>query len=245
MKKILVFTIICAIALCSTAHAKYKIWSATAVYGGATGALDKAISGVSIGPYDSAIVTNTSAAGVKAVYTYMATFTTAAEDIPYVIRPDDIAGGVTSWELVNVVVPTLYTQAIAATGAINGLSKHINLSSGTLETFVTAGVSSIYVSAVSAAARDPLSGVSVLMPSPPAAGYDISFIMENSTYEKGTTAYVTFDPSDTIATADTFIAGASKYVMSGTTDAQMIFLHSTGVSTWFVRTTGSPTVDAD
>ena len=225
------------------------IWYVKGIEGGTANTLDGAISGTSIGPYDTAIASHPNGSA----YIYRATFTTNLENSPYVIRPDDIAGGTTSWELVSFQVLNFYvggtitgaSDFTTTTGTITGRSKHHNLSSGTLETLITSGVSSIYISAVSAAARDPLSGVSVLIPSPPASGYDISFIMENDTAQAGTTTSVHFDASDTIATADTFIAGASKYVMSGTTDAQMIFMHSTGVSTWFVRTTGSPTVDAD
>jgi len=50
---------------------------------------------------------------------------------------------------------------------------------------------------------------------------------------------------DVWASADTINPAVSKYVVSGTTDAQIVVAHSTGVSKWFIRTVGSPTVAWD
>ena len=134
---------------------------------------------------------------------------------------------------------------ILTTSVITARSQHINLTSGTLQTLAISGISGVWVSAVSSAARSPTAGVSLQLGSPDAAGYDIVFILENSTYEQGTTTYVLFTAGDVLASADTITAGTSKYIMSGTTDAQLIVCHSTGVSKWFVRTVGSPTVAWD
>lgn len=137
------------------------------------------------------------------------------------------------------------TKEIATTETITGRSKHINLTSSSLVTLDLSGTSSVWVSAVSDTARAPTSGVSVQLESPDAAGYDVVFIMENSSYDAGTTTYLHFPSGDNIASADTITAGVSKYIMSGTTDAQKIICHSTGTSIWYVTTTGSPTVDWD
>ena len=105
MKKILSLIITCAISLCfSMAYAgdnddRHTIWYASSLTGGGTGALDGVVSGVSIGPKDSAIVVNSSASGFGGQY--YVTLTSEAERSPIVIRPDDVGGGVTSWHLLG------------------------------------------------------------------------------------------------------------------------------------------------
>ena len=145
----------------------------------------------------------------------------------------------------NSQLPDPITVGVATTETITGRSKHINLTSATLYTLDISGTSGVYVSAVTDASRSPTSGVSIVLQSPPAGGYDVVFIMENSTYEQGTTTYVHFTANDVVASADTIIAGTSKFILSGTTDSMSIFCHSTGVSRWWVRTSGSPSVDWD
>lgn len=137
------------------------------------------------------------------------------------------------------------SNPIRTSNVITGRSKHINLTSATLYTIDLSGASSVWVSAVSSAARSPTSGVSARLPSPDAAGYDVVFLLENSTYEQGTTTYVLGTSGDVWASADTINPAVSKYVVSGTTDAQIVVAHSTGVSKWFIRTVGSPTVAWD
>ena len=106
----------------------HRIWYASSLTGGGTGALDGVVSGVSIGPYDAAIVVDSN----LMVSIYTATNTTNAENAPYVIRPDDVAGGTTSWELVSITGTTTYNfEAVVADKIISGASLFVGSASGT------------------------------------------------------------------------------------------------------------------
>lgn len=73
----------------------HRIWFATSLTGGGTGSLDGAVSGVSISANDAAIV----ATSGGTFYQFKADTNTLAENAPWIIRPDDVGGGVTSWIL--------------------------------------------------------------------------------------------------------------------------------------------------
>ncbi len=129
-------------------------------------------------------------------------------------------------------------------GIITGRSKHVNLgaSGETYYVLDMSGVSGVWLSAVSDPARPLTAGVSVFVQSPTASGYDVVFLMGNETFVAGTTLTILFEEGDTLASADTIIAGTSAYQLSGTTAAQIVVLHSTGTSVWYVETKGSPSV---
>lgn len=92
----------------------HTIFYASSLTGGGSGSLDGAISGVSIGPKD-AVIASDSTAGL--VYFYHVTLTSEAENAPYVVRPDDVGAGVTSWELSKVVSGTsIYRIALSPDG---------------------------------------------------------------------------------------------------------------------------------
>lgn len=153
---------------------------------------------------------------------------------------------ITDAKLTGVITKEIATTSpISTTNTVTARSKHINLPLGTYTTLALSSVSGVYVSAVSDASVSPTSGASCVLSSPTASGYDVVFILENQTSIAGTSIYVAFTSGDIIASADTITAGTSKFVMSGTTDSQLIWCHSTGVSRWYVRTNGSPTVDWD
>jgi len=147
--------------------------------------------------------------------------------------------------ITNAELPDPITPEIATTSTITGRSKDITLPLGTYTTLTISGVTGIFISAVSDSGVTPTSGASCVLSSPDKAGYDAVFILRNQTSIAGTSIYVAFTAGDNIESADTILAGTSKFIMSGTTDAQQIWCHSTGVSKWFVRTTGSPSVDWD
>uniref|UniRef100_A0A6H1ZL57 Uncharacterized protein n=1 Tax=viral metagenome TaxID=1070528 RepID=A0A6H1ZL57_9ZZZZ len=69
-------------------------------------------------------------------------------------------------------------------------------------------------------------------------------ILQN-TAQSGGTVNVLFEAGDNIASQTAIIAGTSKYVLSGTTNATKLVLTASGTSVWEVDEVGSPTVSWD
>lgn len=121
IRSILVYLFLCILFSFSTAFATDNDDSHTAFYassliGGGSGSLDGAISGVSIGPYDIAIV-RTSESGVSVTRFYNVTLTSETEDVPTVIRPDDVGAGVTSWHIMDFGYPKTVSMNMLRSGA--------------------------------------------------------------------------------------------------------------------------------
>jgi len=107
--------------------------------------LDGAVSGVSIGASDTAIVTTyDKASGVTRVTHYGVTRATEAEDTttypPTVIRPDDVGAGVTSWRIADVGYPELTKPTNIKANYVNaGASTFLVYSGVTLNSDMLAG----------------------------------------------------------------------------------------------------------
>lgn len=94
------------------------VFYATSLSGGGSNSLDGAVSGVSVGKQDIAIVTIPgSITGTSAFALYKATFTSEAENLPTVVRPDDVGGGVTSWHKMDFGYPDLTIANKSTSGA--------------------------------------------------------------------------------------------------------------------------------
>ena len=132
------------------------------------------------------------------------------------------------------------TKQISTTNYNLGMIPVIEVSSVT--PYEISGVSGQWYTGVSDLARSPTAGVSILAKAPTAAGQNAVIFLKNYTAESGTTLYLTFEVGTTVVSTDKVIAGTSKYQLSGVTDYQKVVLVSLGVGTWFVSTSGSPSV---
>ena len=135
--------------------------------------------------------------------------------------------------------------AIATTLTISAGVSVYELKSSTMSELSGTSIYSAYLTGVSVSTRSPTSGVSTRVASGTGRGENLVFFLQDDTAQSGNTIGVHFTSGDVIASADTITAGVSKYIMSGTTDAQIIIAISTGVSKWWVRTTGGPSVAWD
>uniref|UniRef100_A0A6M3J2B2 Uncharacterized protein n=1 Tax=viral metagenome TaxID=1070528 RepID=A0A6M3J2B2_9ZZZZ len=71
------------------------------------------------------------------------------------------------------------------------------------------------------------------------------FRILQDTAQSGGTINVLFEAGDNIASQTAIIAGTSKYILSGTTNANKLILTSSGTSVWEVDEVGAPTVSWD
>ena len=71
------------------------------------------------------------------------------------------------------------------------------------------------------------------------------FRIMQDTAQSGGTINVLFEAGDNVASQTAIIAGTSKYILSGTTNAKKLVLTASGTSEWEVDEIGSPTVDWD
>ena len=235
MKKILVFIVTCAISLCfSMAYAgdnddRHTIWYASSLNGGGTGALDGAVSGVSIGPKDAALVSDT-ISGASVFYIYYVTLTSEAEDAPNVIRPDDVAGGITSWRLAVI------GSGVSTIGTIVGGVSVYNITTSTTATREMMGGS--FIGNYGASSEVTLT----MLPAFKGASCNISLDQDKTS---GSTLWVVFNAADKIINKPDFATGAgagtSYYYLSGTTGAASISLVGKAANKWRVWEEGSPT----
>lgn len=180
-----------------TAVDTHRNWYATSLTGGGTGALDGVVSGASIGPYDSAFVVTTDGS----YHIYKATFITAAENAPYVIRPDDVGGGVTSWELLQVKSGVSTTDQI-----IGGVSMYNLTTSQTLTREMMSGAFIGNYGATSAVTF-------TVLPAWKGATFNVSLDQDQTS---GSTIFVVLDSSDKIINEPDY-GGTSYYYLSGAT----------------------------
>ena len=230
MKKILSLIITCAISLCSMAYAgdnddRHTIWYASSLTGGGVGSLDGAVSGVSIGPSDMALVKGSFGANL-----YYVTLTTELEDSPHVIRPDDVGGGVTSWRLFP-----LGSGVSTVSTIIGGVSVY-NITTSTTATREMMGGS--FIGNYGAASEVTLT----MLPAFKGASCNISLDQDITS---GSTIWVVFNAADTIINQPDFTTGAgagtSYYSLSGTTGASSISLIGKATNIWRIFEEGSPT----
>jgi len=175
MKKYIPFIIAITLFLCSPAFAvdddeSHTVWYASSLSGGGSGSLDGAVSGVSIGPYDVAIVKYVDTSGVTRVNVYYVTLYSEAESLPTVIRPDDVGAGVTSWHKIDFGYPdTTYMDRIDAQAVRSGASGVIGAPGQTLASglsIFTTHLNTIIVhntSGQSIYGLHPISGETVIM----------------------------------------------------------------------------------
>lgn len=131
--------VFCAVAVNAADYD--QIWFASSPTGGGSGSLDGAVSGVSIGPNDVAIVEDGSTYLV-----YEAKLSSAAESTPYVIAPDDVGGGTTRWHLMESSVsgftaykPAVFHESLKADYVYAGASKFFLYSGVSLTDAMAAG----------------------------------------------------------------------------------------------------------
>ena len=99
-------------------------------------------------------------------------------------------------------------------------------------------------SGTSAQIGDALTEVTAIMTSA-VEGMSHVFRIMQDTAQSGGTINVLFEADDNIASQTAIIAGTSKYILSGTTNAKKLVLTASGTSEWEVDEVGSPTVDWD
>jgi len=69
--------------------------------------------------------------------------------------------------------------------------------------------------------------------------------IDRQTSISGATINVLFEEGDTLRAATDIVAGASKYTLSGNTNAQRLIIWSSGQSEYTIIEVGAPTVGAD
>ena len=168
MKRILLI-IACFLLLSGTAFAVddysgVEVFYVTSFTGGGANSLDGAVSGVSIGPNDTALVSLFDpGTGVTRVYHYGVTLVSETETTDYppaVVRPDDVGGGVTSWRIADLGYPVISVANVIVSGAsraVNAPDSGTSLERKYINTFVEhdQATSTIY-------GLPAISGVSVL-----------------------------------------------------------------------------------
>ena len=180
--------------------------------------------------------------GVSGASGYIAVYnsTSTLVGVPEISGVSVTDGTITDDKLTGVL-----TKAIATTLTISAGVSVYELKSSTMSELSGTSIYSAYLTGVSVSTRSPTSGVSTRVASGTGRGENLVFFLQDDTAQSGNTIGVHFTSGDVIASADTITAGVSKYIMSGTTDAQIIIAISTGVSKWWVRTTGGPSVAWD
>ena len=216
------------------------VWYATSLSGSGANSLDGAVSGVSIGPKDTAIVAES---GTSRLYLYMAIFSDPAEDSPDIILPDDIGAGVTAWKLAKIYIDAIEIEGNAAvTGYISGKIPPTDVKTGTVTLsgvsqrggIVTNMYASSEVTCIAAAATK---GDSV-----------IAYLVNDMT--SGSTLWFQINSADKILNYSSFAAGTgagtSYYYLSSSstsgTTGEGISLISPADGFWIVYESGSPSV---
>jgi len=203
MKKILSVLFLAFVAFSSTAYADevHRVWVATSAIGSASGSADGSISGVSINANDRLIVITAN----DEVLFYRVVNNSAAEDYPYVIRPDDVGAGTTSWELVDIASGVSTTRPI-----VGGVSVYNLTASTTLTREMMGGA---FIGNYGAASA-------VTFTVPPAfkgASFNISLDQDQTS---GSTIFVVLNSSDKILNEPDY-GGTSYYYLSGATGASI------------------------
>lgn len=168
-------------------------------------------------------------------------------DVRGVLRADNLSGALPFTSLTgtatNDQLPDPVTKGIETGNVVAGMIRTIEINSSvSTEVLEISGASGQVVTGVSNIARDPESGVSIRFLSP-AGGENAHVMLSDDTAQTGTTITVLFEAGDAIICAYDIIAGTSKFILSGPTDAQSLTLMSTGTSEWFVRGYGAPDID--
>jgi len=134
----------------------------------------------------------------------------------------------------------------ANTGRIIGELPIINLTGN--DTTIAGGKTGTTISGVSAYGGvirgNSASEVTAIMTSA-VKGMNCLFNIDRQTSISGATANVLFEVGDTIRSQSDFEAGASKYQLSGTTNAKRLILFASATSEWTVIEVGSPTIAWD
>lgn len=169
-----------------------------------------------------------------------------ALDIRGTARADNLRGSLPTSDLsgtmANSQLPDPLTNGLETTSVAAGMVRTIEYAPSDQTVLELSGVSGQMVTGASNAARNPLSGVSIRFKSPSGGESGVLYLGDD-TAQTGNTIYALFEAGDNIICADDLIAGTSKFILSGTTDAQSLYVVSTGTSEWFIRPYGSPTVD--
>lgn len=229
MKRLLLIIIVAIMLMTGIAYAGdnyHRVWVATSGIGSASGSADSGIAGVSINANDRLIVISLA----DGVLFYRVTNTSAAENYPYVIRPDDVGIGTTSWELVDTSSGVSTVRTIVA-----GVSVYNLTSSQTLTKEMMGGS---YIGNYGA-----LSEVTYTMLTA-WKGASCNFMLDQD-QTSGSSIAVIFPTGDKIINAPNFKvgsgAGTSYYFLSGTTGADSITLIGVATGVWKVFEYGSPT----
>ena len=242
MKRYLITLLILLFATCAFAgddDDAATIWYVKGITGGTANTLDGAISGVSIGPYDTALASHTDGF----IYLYRATFTTALEDAPNVVRPDDIGAGVTSWELAGIYASAINVEGNAAvTGYLSGRIPVTDVTSGTVTLSGVSQrggiVSNIYASSeVTCVAAAATKGDSI-----------VAYLSKDMI--SGSTFWFQINSADKILNYSAFKtgtgAGTSYYYLSSSDTSGVtgegVSLISPANGFWIVYESGSPSV---
>ena len=244
-RNILIYSVLCVLLSFSTVFAvddddSATVWYATSLIGGGSNSLDGAISGVSIGLKDTAIVAES---GTSRVYLYMAVFNDPAEDSPNIILPDDVGAGITAWQLAKIYIDELEIEGNASvTGYITGKIPPTDVRTGTVTLsgvsqrggIVTNMYASSEVTCIAAAATK---GDSV-----------IAYLVNDMI--SGSTLWFQINSADKIINYSSFAAGTgagtSYYYLSSSDTSGVtgkgISLISPADGFWIVYESGSPSV---
>ena len=262
MKKILILFMLATCLIASPVYA-IETKNCDSLTGGVQRSLDY-ISVKDLNNGDRAIVVY--ASGVSYYFGYFkydATGTTA-ESItshPYYVRPDDyVTAGVwyevlanfidlaADLSITNLTVTSLLTvNDVAASGKLSGgiiyhpLKEHYTITGISRYGGYITGVSEPEWVSVAVA-----TGITVTVPEATGTGENIFLYNYSNTYNTGDTLFVHFNAADTIIGNQTFTAGTSKFILSGTSPFDTRLMAWSGaVNVWNVLTIGSPTVDWD
>lgn len=260
MKKLFaIFTIIIALWVASVTPV-YAIETKNCDYltGGAQRALDY-ISVNDLNDGDRAFVIHLSGASYYMVYMKFDATGTTAENVsnhPYYVRPDDYNTRGVWYEVLshfvdldadlsitNLTVTSLLTvNDVIASGKLSGGKIYHPLYAD----YTVSGVTLLggYITGVSE--PETQSGITVTFPSATGPNENVFLYNSDNTYDTGNTLYVHFNAADTIVCDQTFTAGTSKFIISGTSPFDnRIVAWSAEAKIWHVLTVGPATVDWD
>ncbi|MDD5006837.1 MAG: hypothetical protein PHC68_00375 [Syntrophorhabdaceae bacterium] len=197
-----------------------KVWYATSLTGGGVGALDAVVSGVSMGPYDTAITMSGAS-----IYIHRVTLNGGTESSPYLITPDDVGAAVSRWELATIFASgfQLAPMSIAPTRdgqiAYHSPSKSLTIGDGTN----TRSIESTY-------------GVDITILSPGSQTAKNSMPLFTN---GGTTLYITgatIFASESGVTIEGIVSSVSEYNTqygSGSTIFNYLSIDTTGTGTYY------------
>lgn len=199
------------------------IFFATSISGGGSGSLDGAVSGVSIGPNDAAVVVDS---GLN-VSIYKVILTDPSENIPSIILPDDVGVGVTAWSLCRIISGVSTEDTI-----VGGVSVYNLTSSQTMTREMMGGS---YIGNYGASSEITVTLLTAFR----GASFNISLDQDISS---GSTLNIILPSGDKIINYPDFVAGSgsgtSYWYLSGTTGESITFVgKDTGI--WRVWTEGT------